>query len=1052
MGTAMLERLIGYFAGRHLLMNFLFAAVVVGGVFAWKNTSKEELPDVTFDRIRISVRYPGAPAEDVEFYVTKPIEEQVRGLDGVCRIQSSSSVGQANIRVEIEQDYPDFEEALAEIRNSVLDVDLPDEVLDDPSIRVFKTSKKAILDVAILHRGYPLLDVQGRRTLQQYALALESQLVSLPEVHSINKRGYLQEELQIKADPAKLLKYEIPFNTVMRQIRENHVRRPAGSLEAEREPRVTLLSELDTPEELRDLIVQGGFDGQVIRLGAVAGVAAGYEKATTIYKVNGHEAVMFSVVKNSSTGILDALTAVNRQLDSFRANNLKKTPIELVLLDDESIDVRNRLHIIAVNGAIGFVLILTTLFLFLNVRAGLWVAMGIPFTFCATMIIASAIGYTINGTTLAAVIIVMGMVVDDAIVVAENITRLMQSGISRAVAVVRGTAFMLLPILASIVTTCVAFVPLFFFSGRHARIITFIPPVIFLMLGASLVESLFILPGHMALQMPSPRELFGRAPANGGQERKEHWFEHIETGYATVLQWLLRAKALVFLVFAALLGLALYVGQHRMKFEMFPREETRDISLTGMAPPGTDRYETARMVRKIEDVILPYAGKEVVGFRTSIAQSRGGGAVEENKFRMIIEIVPKEKRTKSADRLVAEFESAIGKLQGFQKLRFAKSRWGQQSGSPIEVIVQQNNDPLRHEVAERIAAGMRKHPALKNVEVDEGLRVPEYRVDINRDMIKRLSIEPGDVVSTFRAALEGTVLYEFTNGDEDIRVRLTIDDAAKSDIERVLDLPVENRNDYLVSLRNIVSVRQVESPNAISRLDLKRTTLVYADIDESADITPLDIGADIERDIFPAILTQHPTTVLSFGGEIQDTRESKNNLKNAVVMVILLIYVILAVLFNSLWKPVIIMLTIPFGLVGIILAFYLHGKLVYGFYAAVGAIGLAGVVVNDAIIMLVKLNHEFDADKPGLDVNRETARIASTRLRAVILTTLTTVAGVLPTAYGFAGYDAMLAEMMLALAWGLAFGTVITLVLVPGLFAIQEGLKLRGQKVRVSPE
>jgi len=1030
------------------MMNFLFVAVVIGGIFTWQHTNKEELPDVTFDRIRISVRYPGAPAEDVEFFVTKPIEEQLRGLDGVYRIQSSSSVGEANITVEIEQDYPDFNEALAEIRNGVLDVELPNEVLDDPSIRVFKTSKKAILDVALLHRDYPILDVEGRRTLQQAALALENQLVSLPEVHSVNRSGYLQEELQVKTDPEKLLKYEIPFNTVMRQIRENHVRSPAGALEAEREPRVTLLSELDTPDKLRDLIVQGGFDGQVVRLGDVADVATGYERTTSISKVNGHEAVMFSVVKNSSTGILDALTAVNRLIANFQSNNLKNSPVEIVLLDDESIDVRNRLRIIAINGIIGFVLIVAALFIILNIRAGIWVAMGIPFTFCATMIIASMMGYTINGTTLAAVIIVMGMVVDDAIVVAENITRLMHSGVARMTAVVQGTAFMLMPVLASIVTTCVAFLPLFYFSGHQARIITFIPPVIFLMLGASLVESMFILPGHMLLRVPSLKGLFGRAPRrNAAREERAHWFERVERNYAALLTHLLRHKPLVFLLFAALLGLAIYIGQHRMKFEMFPNEETRDIVLSGMTAPGTDRLATARMVRRIEDAILPYVGREVVGFRTDIAQSRRGGAVEENQFRSLIEIVPKEKRTKSADQLVKEFEHAIAALDGFQKIRFAKSRWGQASGSPIEIIVQQSNDTLRHDAAEQLATAMRALPMLKNVEIDEGLRVPEYRVDINRDVIKRLSIEPADVVSTFRAALQGTVLYEFTNGDEDIRLRLTTTDAAKSDIERVLDLPVENRNDYLVSLRNIVSVRQVESPTTISRLDLKRTTRVFADMAEGARTTPLDIGRDIERDLFPAVLTQHPTTLLSFGGEIRDTRESRSDLKSAVIMVILLIYVILAVLFNSLGKPLIIMLAIPFGLVGVILTFYLHGKLVYGFYAAVGAIGLAGVVVNDAIIMLVKLTHDFDPDTPGLDVNSETARIAGSRLRAVILTTLTTVAGVLPTAYGFAGYDAMLAEMMLALAWGLAFATVITLVLIPAVFALQQECMLKRRAI-----
>lgn len=1034
----MVEKLIAYFAKRHLLMNFVFIAVVIGGVFAWQHTNKEELPDITFDRIRISVRYPGASAEDVEFFVTRPMEEQIRGLDGVYRIKSTSSAGQANITVEIEQNYPDFDEALMELRNAVLDVDLPDEVIDDPNIRVFKTSKKAILDIALIHDDYHLLDVSGRKNLQKYSYALENRLLSLPEVHSVQRRGYLQEELQIKVDPARLLKYEIPFNTVMQQIRENHVRKPVGTLKAAKEPKVTILSELDSPQKLRDLTIQGGFDGRMIRLGEIANVDFGYEQSDTVYKVNGHEAVIFSVVKNSSHGILEALAAVEGVVANFRENNLSGTAIQLVLLDDESIDVQNRLSIIAVNGGIGFVMILVTLFVFLNVRAGIWVAMGIPFTFCCTMIFAAAIGYTINGTTLAAVIIVMGMVVDDAIVVAENITRLRRQGMEREEAVIKGTSFVLLPIVASIATTCVAFVPLFFFTGHAGKFIQFIPPIIFFMLIASLFESLLILPGHMGLHISLPG--MGCRQVDESNGMGTHWFDRVELAYARFLEKSMRFSWLVLLGFACLLVVAGFIVVSKMKYEMFPREETRDIVLTGTAPAGTKRYETALLVRQIEDIVLPYVGTEVVGIRTSIARSRRGGAVEENKFRMLIEIVPKEDRDKSADELVAEFKEGTDALTAFEEIRFAKSRWGQQSGSPIEILVQQNNDTLRGEVVARLAKEMRARPALDNVEIDEGLSVPEYRIEINRDVIKRLSISPADVVSTFRAALEGTILYEFTDGDENIRVRLTTDDDTKSSIDHILDLPVENRRDYLVSLRNIVTVHKVVSPNAISRRDLKRTSVVFADMHKDTDMTPVEVAEELEATVFPGILSEYPTTSLSFSGEVQDTRETTADLRNAVIMAGVLIYIILSVLFNSLWKPVIIMLAIPFGVVGIILAFYFHGKTVYGFYAAVGALGLAGVVVNDAIIMLVKLNKEFDSAS-DLSVSRQVGAIASTRLRAVILTTLTTVAGVLPTAYGFAGYDAMLAEMMLALTWGLIFGTMITLILVPCVFGLEQSLK-----------
>ncbi len=1037
-----IEKLISFFAKRHLLTNMIMLVVFVGGIFSWNNTKKEEWPDITFDNVRISVRYPGAPAEDVEYFVTKPIEEEVRGLDGVYRVKSTSSVGQSNISVELEQNYPNIEEAITEIRNAVLDVDLPAEVIDDPNVRVFRSSKKAILDIALYDENVHLLDTEKRRNLQKYAFALESQLLNLSVVNSVNKRGYLQEEIQIKAYPQKLLKYELPFNTVMKEIRDNHIRKPVGTIETKNEPKVTLLSELNSADKLRDLIVQGGFQGQVIRLGEIAEIIEGYEKNKQISKVNGHEAVMFSVVKNSSSGILESLDAVTKLVDQFRKNNLGGTSIAVTLLDDESIDIRNRLKIIGTNGTIGFILIIISLFIFLNKRSGIWVAMGIPFTFCFTMLGASLLGQTINGMTLAAIIIVMGIVVDDAIVVAENITRLEHQGMEHEEAVIKGTSFVMLPIVASIVTTCIAFIPLYFFQGHFGNFVKYIPLIVFLMLGASFLESILILPGHMGMKLPFLNKFRSKKIKDKG-DGFGHWFDKIEEKYGSLLEKLLPKKKIILCCFLGLLILAGILSTTLMKFVLFPHEETRDVVLSGSTLPGTDRYETAKLTKQIEAIIAPYLGKEVVGYRTQIARSRRGGAVQENKFRILIEIVPKEKRRKSADQLIKEFEKPIKALEGFQKIMFQKSRWGQDSGSPIELIVQQNDDVLRDTIIKRLVKTMQGHSALDNVEVDEGLRVPEYRVEINREKIKRLSINPVDIASTFRAALEGTILYEFSNGDEDVQVRFTIVDEAKDDIEKVLDLPVENKGNYLVPLRDVVHVKEVVSPNAIARQDLKRTTLIDADMAKKAKMTPIEVAEYFETEIFPGILKDYPTTTLSFGGEIQDTRESKNDLINAVILVIFLIFITLTLLFNSLVKPLIIMLAIPFGVVGIIFAFLLHGKVLFGFYAAIGALGLAGVVINDSIIMLVKLDKEYDNKKSKEESTRQIARIAQTRLRAVILTTLTTAVGVLPTAYGFAGYDAMLAEMMLSLAWGLIFGTAITLLLIPCLYGLEKDLRFK---------
>jgi len=716
--------------------------------------------------------------------------------------------------------------------------------------------------------------------------------------------------------------------------------------------------------------------------------------------------------------------------------------IQLVVLDDESFEVRNRLSIISTNGAIGFILILLTLFLFLNKRAGIWVALGIPFTVCLTLIFTMTMGYTINNVTLAAVIIVMGIVVDDAIVVAENIGRFQSQGYSSQDAAVKGTAQVFMPVVASIVTTCVAFIPLFYFSGRFGSFVSFIPPIVFLMLFASLLESLVILPGHLHIQVPL---LLQRKQKLISDKVKPHWFDGVEERYSHLLVRLLNYKYIIFALFISLLLGSVFIAKQTMSFVLFPHSETREIVLHGKADKKSNRYETAMISKEIEKLITPYIGKEVIGFRTEIARSRHGGVAKENSFRMIIEIVPKEERERSADDLVSLWKPQADKVKGLKKLIIQKSRYGQSSGSAINVLIQENDDVLRNKAAEAILVAMKEHPDLKNAEIDQPLMLPEYKIDMQREKVKRLAISPVDIATTFRASLEGNILYELPKGNEHIDVRLSVIDSAKKDIQSILKIPVENQGNYLAPLGDVVNISKSMAPTSINRRDTRRATDVYADIKKDSPKTPLQIATDLESTVFKDIISKQPTTSLNFDGEVADTRDSRNDLRNAIVMVVFLIFAILVVLFNSITRALMIMLAIPFGLVGVILAFWLHGHTLFGFFAAIGALGMAGVVINDAIIMLTKLDHEYDLQMDNTEnkVNERIARIASTRLKAVILTTLTTVVGVLPTAYGIAGYDSMLAEMMLAMAWGLLFGSAITLVLIPCMYSFIQDMQQR---------
>jgi multidrug efflux pump subunit AcrB len=1054
----MKEKLINFFLKRHLLTNLFFVTVFVGGVFSWMQIPKEELPDITFDSVRVSVSYPGASAEEVEYYVTRPIEEEIRGLDGIHRITSSTGIGTASVNAEIEKNYPDKDEVISDIRSAVLDVDLPDDIRDDPRVRVFKTSRKAIIDVGLFIQGKNILDVESRQILQEYALALENKLLSLPEVSSVRRSGYLDEEIHIRIYPERLIDYRIPLNSIMNEIQKNNVRQPAGNIENTEEPKVILSGELTDVEALKELAIQGGFEGQVVRLKDVADVARAHEKTKTVTKINGHEGIFLNVVKSSQVGIIDAVDVVKRVVSDFSLDGDDKRSVKIAILDDESFDVRNRLSIIGLNGAIGFILILLMLFLFLNLRAGLWVAAGIPFTFCFTLIGTLIAGYSVNNVTLAAVIIVMGMVVDDAIVVSENIIRLKSTGMPMEKAAVDGTSFVFLPIVASILTTCVAFVPLYFFTGRFGAMVTFLPLIIILMLGGSLLEALFILPGHMTLTarglfpkiIGNLSRIFPKRHASPDNSLGKHWFTKCEDSYEKLLRKVFPVKPFIFAAFFALLLLSWYLASSKMKFVMFPGEETRQIRITAETPSGTTRYKTALLSQPIEDIISGYIGKEVVGFRNEIARTRRGSVSQENRFRMRVEILPKEKRKKSADQLIKEWKEKFSQLPGIHNIKFSKGWHGQEGASPIELLVKENNDTLRRNIADEMALLLEKHPALFNVEIDRPVMSPEYKITLDRDKIRRLAISPSDVAKTLRAGLEGVILYDFMGDDEEVYVRITTVKEAKDKIEKLLNIPVENEGQYLVPIKDIVEVQEVAKPDSLIRENLKRITTIYADIKPASGATPVDIAEHFESTTFKEISRRHPSTILEFAGEVKDTRESRKDFFFAIIMAIAMIYVILAVLFNSLYKPLIIMLSIPFGIVGIILAFRLHGISQYGFFAVIGALGLAGVVVNDAIIMLTKLDKEFKHSIDKRELNGHIAGIAKTRLRAVILTTLTTVVGIMPTAYGWAGYDSMLSQMMLALGWGLFFGTLITLILIPCIYTSLKELKYKAAKGQVA--
>ena len=508
-----------------------------------------------------------------------------------------------------------------------------------------------------------------------------------------------------------------------------------------------------------------------------------------------------------------------------------------------------------------------------------------------------------------------------------------------------------------------------------------------------------------------------------------------------MLEKALKAKYWVFLAALFILVGSFVLAAKTMKFTMFPRTESDQITLRGEAPSGTTAKQTARMIEPVEDMLSEYIGREMIGFRTDISRSRRGRAVQENKFRIRIQIVPRTERKKSLNQMIKAWEKKLEPLKkDFEKIEFTKSHWGGSSDSPIQILIKDNNDQSRTAFAKALAEQMARHPALDKVEVDKPITNPEYKLELDMDKIKRLGISPSSIKSTLRSAVEGSLLYEIKGDNEELYVRLTIPEHLKRKIDDVLDVPVENRGDYLVPLKDVLKVIREETPANIERQDYIRTLMVFADMQPGTKMTPLEVAIELETQVFPELQNKYPTTGVSFTGEIFDSRKTRQDMIFAVIMALTLIYAVLALLFSSPYKPFIIMLTIPFGVVGIIWCLMGHGMSVYGFFSLIGGLGMMGVVINDSIIMLTKLDREYDRSGHKDMSNTQIAEIAKTRLQAVLLTTLSTIAALFPTAYGWAGYDSMLSEMMLVMGWGLIFGTIITLVLIPCLYGFTRDL------------
>ncbi len=1004
-----------FFAERQLLAYVITLLIILLGISSLLTIKRDAFPSVEFGELLVTTLYPGASPEDVELMVTNEIEKEIKEVTGIKRFTSWSMENVSSIHIVIDPDVEDEERVIREIREAVSRVtDLPEEVTESPLVTELSTSSFPIIEIG-------LAGEMPYSELREIARRFEKKLENVDGVASVERYGYRAREIQIAVDPGKLESAEVSLGEVVRAIGQRNIRASGGSFESyTSEKNIVTLAQFRNAGEVGDVIVRTTFDGPSIKVSDLAVVKDTFEEEKVQSRVNGEKAISFVAFKAENADIVRTVDAIRKMVT--HEQQFMPPAVRVMISNDESKSVKERHTIVTNNGLMGLAFVMVVLGIFLSVRMAFWVALGIPVALLGTIFMLPMFGTHLDSITMTAMVLVLGIIVDDAIIIAESIHQRYEQGMAPVEAAVAGVADVIKPVVTTILTTFVVFVPMFFMPGMLGKFVYVIPLVITLALIVSLVESTLALPAHLSA---------GMKPANGPSFR-QRIFEKLRRAYTRLLARMLVWRYLLVLTFIAVLGGAVTYAVKEMDFIIFPSSSAERFMVLVETPVGASLQATSDKVREVESIIRSLGEDELDSFVTRIGTFGDIGSSErENNAGVFVSLTPYADRERNADEIVESLREKTDQLAGVERVFYVIDSGGPPVGRPIMMRVVGVDDAMRTRLVDDIFAYIEALEGTKDLDRDDKRGKSQVEIKFDYDKLARVGISVADVARNVRIAYDGEVVTSVRYGDEDVDFRVIFSEKVRKSPDSLAALTLPNRNGYLTPLKEVARFVSTPGPASFTHYKGDRSVTISGDIDKEVT-TPLKVSEavlehfDIERD--------YPGVSLVIGGEAEESQKSVDELLVIMGIALIGIYLLLTLLFNSIWQPLMVMMAIPFGLVGVIVGFSIH-DLALGFLGMIGIVGLAGVVVNDSLVLVAHVNelHKRDPQRPLREI---VAEGTSNRLRAVLLTTISTVAGLMPLAYGIGGSDPYMGPMALALGWGLLFATPLTLLLLPCLYLI----------------
>ncbi len=1037
-----MKALLAFFVRRPLLVNLLLVMVFLGGYIVTTSQVYSSYPSLDTGFFIITTPRPGASAEDVELSVTVPLEEEILKIDGIDELRSASMEGLSSILVRANPDNDRaanrrFEDDLQKAIDKAYPR-MPDDVPEKPDLYAENPDLTPVMELVI--HGNVAEDI-----LRDTARTLQTAVRQLPGVAGSERRGYRRKEVKILLDPQRLQHLGIQYNEIIGAIKGRNVRDSGGSLESFTTERdIVTVGQFRDPREVEEVIVRVGGRNNFVRVRDLAEVVVDFEDWTVQPMANGEPGVSLLVRKSANANGLE----VSRDLRQFIEQQRELLPpgVELSAFNDTTRYARIMLEVLANNAVVGMVLVFFTLLAFFPLRFTIWVVVGIPTAILLTFMFMPVLDITMNQLSMAGLILMLGVLVDDAIVVSESIFRESELGKDPVSAAVDGTHAMAAPVLTSSATTLLAFMPLVFMSGVEGKFLWMLPAVVVMVLVASLIECKLMLPAHM-------RHALERATVDGSGTLSRNWFKPVEAFYRWLLGHMFRHRLLSFLAITLVAGWAAYYSSQHLSFDLYPDEDTDLVSIKLELPMGSSFDHTRERILQFERELGEHLDdRDVMATKVTIGHHDPEGFFgitegRQSSWGLIdVYLYAQTQRAHSSDAIIDSIRELLAVQDGFALSQIKPFENSPPTGEAVELDIVGNSD-ARFLLADELQAMLQRHPGV--TEVWSSYKSGKDIVDlaIHHERLANYGLTVADVTRAVRIAFDGLLVDEMQTVDERIKFRLQYRQPEQGKLDTLQGLTVINKHGQPVLLRSVAEFKLRPNEANIYHYFGRRTVTVYASIDKDV-VSVTQISRYIHDYVAGQRLRErYPELTLVEGGEAERQQDALGNLGNAAVLSVAGIVVLLVLLFNSVSQPLLVVLVIPLGVLGVMLAFALQG-MVLSLSALVGITGLAGILVNDSLIMIDQLNR---ARSDQFLQREQLVATALTRLRPIFITTLTTVAGLYPVAYGIFGTNPMIAPIAMVMLWGVIFGSVITLFYLPSLYAIEQDLRGLFARLRRAP-